>query len=117
MLAFRVGDRSAVSALALWQAIPEKYCQKAKVYSDDWDAYKKVIPPAQHHFGKQKKETGQPLPITSSAFSAHFANGPLDWSDSASSSPKNGNDTSRLFSFLSLTTTYHYLLSTTKISL
>jgi insertion element IS1 protein InsB len=57
IVAFHVGDRSAASALALWQAIPENYRQKAKVYSDDWEAYKKVIPPAQHQFSKQKKDT------------------------------------------------------------
>jgi IS1 family transposase len=52
-----VGDRGASSALALWQAIPQSYRQKARVYSDDWDAYKKVIPAGQHLFSKQKKDT------------------------------------------------------------
>lgn len=57
ILAFHVGDRSTVSAQALWQAIPEQYRQQANVYSDDWEAYKKVIPPAQHCFSKHKKDT------------------------------------------------------------
>ena len=57
MVAFQVGDRSATSALALWQAIAQNYRQKAKVYSHDWHAYKKVIPSAQHLFSKQKKDT------------------------------------------------------------
>ena len=41
IVAFPVGDRSAESARALWQAIPENYRQKAKVYSDDWMPTKK----------------------------------------------------------------------------
>jgi IS1 family transposase len=57
IVAFHVGDRSAASAQALWQAIPEHYRYQAKVYSDDWDAYKQVIPSQQHQFSKQKKHT------------------------------------------------------------
>lgn len=57
IVAFHVGDRSATGAQALWGAIPENYRQQARFHSDDWEAYKKVIPPAQHHFSKQKKPT------------------------------------------------------------
>ena len=117
IVAFHVAYRSAASALALWQAIPQNYRQKAKVYSHDWDAYKTVIPPAQHQFSKQKKETGQPLPITLSGSFAHCASGRLDWSDSVCHSPKNCNDTSKQSKSLSPTTTSHYLLSTTHYSL
>lgn len=43
IVAFHLGDRSAISVLELLQAIPENYRQKAKVYSNDWEAYKKLF--------------------------------------------------------------------------
>jgi len=48
IIAFHVGDRSRKSARKLWQAIPEIYRKKATFYTDDWDAYKGVIPEKQH---------------------------------------------------------------------
>jgi insertion element IS1 protein InsB len=49
VLAFHVGDRSRRAARALWQRIPLLYRQQAKFYTDDWEAYKGVIPQAQHY--------------------------------------------------------------------
>lgn len=56
VVAFYVGDRSRQSAQALWQGLPEVYRQHAIFYTDDWDAYKEVIPSPQHRVCK--KESG-----------------------------------------------------------
>lgn len=48
VLAFYVGDRSRKSARKLWNRIPRAYRAQATFYTDDWEAYKKVIPAAQH---------------------------------------------------------------------
>lgn len=52
-----VGDRSADRALGLGQALPSAYSQWATFHTDDWDAYKQIIPFNQHRFTKQKKYT------------------------------------------------------------
>jgi insertion element IS1 protein InsB len=43
-----IGDRSRDSAVALWQAMPSVYRQCALIYTDDWEAYKTVIPNQRH---------------------------------------------------------------------
>lgn len=48
VLALSVGDRSRRSARELWQRIPAAYRQRATFYTDDWQAYKEVIPAYQH---------------------------------------------------------------------
>lgn len=48
VLAFFVGDRSRESARELWRRLPAPYRERATFYSDDWDAYKGVIPAGQH---------------------------------------------------------------------
>ena len=48
VLAFHVGDRSGQSATALWEKIPTVYQEKATFYTDQYEVYKGVIPPAQH---------------------------------------------------------------------
>jgi insertion element IS1 protein InsB len=48
VIAFYVGDRSRKSARQLWRRIPRSYREQATFYSDDWKAYKGVIPEAQH---------------------------------------------------------------------
>lgn len=48
VIAFFVGDRSRESARQLWRRIPRSYREQATFYSDDWEAYKGVIPEAQH---------------------------------------------------------------------
>jgi IS1 family transposase len=52
----QIGDRSADSALALWQSMPPVYRQCARVYTDDWEAYKTVLPSKRHW--AVAKETG-----------------------------------------------------------
>ena len=48
VLAFYVGDRSRGSARKLWGRLPAAYRERATFYSDDWEAYKGVIPAEQH---------------------------------------------------------------------
>ena len=48
VIAFHVGDRSGQSATALWEKIPLVYQEQATFYTDQYEAYKSVIPSAQH---------------------------------------------------------------------
>jgi len=43
-----VGDRSAVSAQALWNSMPPVYRQCSVIYSDHWSAYGAVLPKKRH---------------------------------------------------------------------
>ena len=54
IIAFHVGDRSQDSAKRLWELIPEDYRENATFYTDDWQAYKAVIPEERHHVIKGK---------------------------------------------------------------
>ena len=49
IIAFYVGDRSQESAKKLWELIPKDYRENATFYTDDWQAYKTVIPEERHH--------------------------------------------------------------------
>src|SRR5215213_8119375 len=48
IIAFHVGDRSRQSAQELWEKIPAVYQEQARFYTDCYEAYKGVIPSAQH---------------------------------------------------------------------
>ncbi len=48
VLAFFVGDRSRESARKLWRRLPAAYRERATFYSDNWEAYKGVIPAERH---------------------------------------------------------------------
>ena len=48
IIAFYVGDRSRKSARKLWNRIPLIYRQQANFDTDNWEAYKGVIPAVQH---------------------------------------------------------------------
>jgi len=48
IIAFHVGDRSRVSAKALWAKIPEVYQQHATFHTDQYDVYNGVIPAERH---------------------------------------------------------------------
>jgi insertion element IS1 protein InsB len=48
VIAFHVGDRSRASGEQLWAKIPAVYQQQATFYTDLYEVYKGVIPPAQH---------------------------------------------------------------------
>jgi len=54
IIAFYVGDRSQASAKKLWESIPKSYRDKATFYTDDWQAYKGVIPEERHCIVKGK---------------------------------------------------------------
>jgi IS1 family transposase len=54
-----IGDRSADSALALWQSMPAVYRQCAMIYTDYWDAYQAVLP------GKRHRAVGKETGLTS----------------------------------------------------
>ena len=54
IIAFHVGDRSGESARKLWESIPKSYRDKATFYTDDWQAYKGVIPKERHRVVKGK---------------------------------------------------------------
>lgn len=43
-----IGDRSADSALALWQSMPAVYRQCAMLYTDYWEAYQTILPSQRH---------------------------------------------------------------------
>ena len=55
IIAFHVGDRSRVSAQALWKLIPECYRTHARFYTDGWQAYVGVIPAKQHRVVKKQR--------------------------------------------------------------
>jgi insertion element IS1 protein InsB len=48
VLAFYVGDRSRQSARQLWKRVPRSYREQATCYTDDWQAYRQVIPEERH---------------------------------------------------------------------
>jgi IS1 family transposase len=57
VVAFVIGDRSRATCQKLWGKIPEAY-RTAHCYTDFWEAYKQVIPEAQHTAcGKDSGET------------------------------------------------------------
>lgn len=57
VVALFVGDRSEDGARGLWGALPERYRERATFYTDDWAAYKQVMPADRHRFRKSKKDT------------------------------------------------------------
>jgi len=57
VVALVVGDRSQVTAQALWDALPPVYRQQATCYTDEWEAYAAVIPAEQHY--PVKKQSGK----------------------------------------------------------
>jgi insertion element IS1 protein InsB len=57
IVAVYVGNRGVEGALGLWQAIDKRYRQQATFYTDDWDAYKRVIPADRHRVSEKKKDT------------------------------------------------------------
>jgi insertion element IS1 protein InsB len=48
VLAFYVGDRRCNSARQLWKQVPRAYREQATFYTDDWEAYRQVIPDERH---------------------------------------------------------------------
>ena len=56
VVALFVGERGEGGARGLWEALPERYRKKAAFYTDDWAAYKQVIPAGRHRSRKTKKD-------------------------------------------------------------
>ena len=48
IVAWVVGCRGAATARRLWQALPARYQHHTTYYTDEWEAYAKVLPPAAH---------------------------------------------------------------------
>lgn len=48
IVAWVLGCRGAATAQRLWQALPVCYQQHTTYYTDEWDAYAKVLPRAAH---------------------------------------------------------------------
>ncbi|AMR25468.1 hypothetical protein A0257_22510 (plasmid) [Hymenobacter psoromatis] len=48
LVAWVLGCRGAATARRLWQALPPHYQQHTIYYTDQWEAYAKVLPPAAH---------------------------------------------------------------------
>jgi len=57
VVAFHIGGRGRDDAKELWNKIPDKLKPTGKFYTDDWEAYKTVLPEKQHFFSKQKRDT------------------------------------------------------------
>jgi insertion element IS1 protein InsB len=74
IVALHIGSRGAEGALGLWQALPESYRQRARFHTDDWAAYKQVLPADQHRFSKQKK-----IPTMWNASFVRFVNAVPGW--------------------------------------
>lgn len=49
-----LGDRSKVSAQEFWNSLPQKYQERAVVYTDLWLPYREVVPPGQHQPSSKK---------------------------------------------------------------
>ncbi|GAA4425936.1 IS1 family transposase [Pontibacter saemangeumensis] len=57
IVALHLGDSGATGAKGLWEEVPERYRRQATFFTDEWEAYKKVIPAARHVAAANKKET------------------------------------------------------------
>lgn len=57
IVGFHLGGRTREDAQQFWESIPEKYRESAKVYTDLWQSYEKVVPVDKHH--PSGKETGE----------------------------------------------------------
>ena len=57
VIAFHVGNRGRDDAKLLWEKIPGELKNNSIFHTDDWEAYKGVIPKDRHFYLKIKKET------------------------------------------------------------
>jgi insertion element IS1 protein InsB len=71
-----IGDRSAVSAQALWNSMPPVYRQCAVIYTDHWSAYDSVL---QAQTSSECRLSIVVLLAISSASTVLFDNECLDW--------------------------------------
>ena len=57
VVGFWTGPRGEEGAMGLWYSIPKPVRQKALFFTDDWDAYGKIIPKKQLFQNKKKGQT------------------------------------------------------------
>ena len=57
VICFHVGNRGRKDAKLFWSKVPEKMKKESIFHTDDWKAYKGVIPQEIHHFTQYKKYT------------------------------------------------------------
>lgn len=57
IIAFHVGNRAREDAKKLWAQLPEQVQKYCLFHTDDWDAYKGVLPEERHEYSKMKKYT------------------------------------------------------------
>ena len=57
IIAFHIGGRGRKAARALWEKIPQLVQEYGLFYTDDWDAYQKVLPEERHVVSDYKKDT------------------------------------------------------------
>lgn len=57
IVALHLGDRGPAGAKGLWENVPAPYKQRATFFTDDWEAYKGVIPVERHVATAKKKDT------------------------------------------------------------
>jgi IS1 family transposase len=48
IVSVHIGDRSAASAIALWNSMPPVYRQCAVIYTEHWSAYDSFLPTKRH---------------------------------------------------------------------
>lgn len=64
VIGFHIGDRSAQSAKRLMDSLPEVYRNKADFFTDDWEAYKSIIPSQRHYVSKAQTTSIERLNLT-----------------------------------------------------
>nr|WP_161890324.1 hypothetical protein [Pontibacter russatus] len=57
IVAIHLGNRCATGARGLWEQLPEHYRQLATFFTDDWKAFKQVVPAERHRASGRKKDT------------------------------------------------------------
>lgn len=57
IIAFHIGSRGREAARQLWNKIPNLVKKHGLFYTDDWDAYQKVLPEERHIISDYKKDT------------------------------------------------------------
>lgn len=59
IVGLHVGQRDQRGALGLWESLPDEIRERAVFYTDDWKAYKKVLPTERHVITEKKGETAR----------------------------------------------------------
>ena len=57
IIAFHIGSRAREAPRALWNKLPRLVKRYGLFYTDDWDAYREVLPEERHVISDYKKDT------------------------------------------------------------